>query len=149
MPSTSLQVADRIEAILENATTNETLQQLATNAEFSQTLEDAIALASAAEAQLRRDDDTAILDTLKKLSELHATHIEHVTFDAFWLPEHHLRKFIRDSLQAMLAYPLLEEMFNWNSGDEDWAYAGIPAGQFGFVQEKKSPKKKRGNKRRK
>ena len=137
-------VLDDVAGLVERMKEDEDLQALLEPGhEFASTMADALVLVNAAENQLRSEDDTGLLLTFKKLSELHFEHIETVTFDAFWSPEHKLRKAIRDTLQILLRHPVLEEKFSWNSGDEGWAAAGIPCVQFGFVQEKKSKKRRK------
>jgi len=136
-------IADDLKSALEDLQENEDVQELKDNKDYKDTLTDAQKLVEQAENNLRGDDDTGLMETFKKLFEIHAEHIETVTFDAFWLPEHQLRKFIRDAIQKLLNHPVLKEKYEWDTGDEDMAYAGIPAGQFGYVKETRSHKQKK------
>ena len=143
MASVTMNIADDLKSHLQHLDENLEVQKLKESEDYKATLTSATTLVSQAEANLRSDDDTELLETFKKLFELHDEHIECVTFDAFWLPEHQLRKFIRDAIHTLLDHPLLNETYEWDSGDEDWAYAGIPAGQFGYVKETRSQKQKK------
>ena len=138
-----INIADDLKSHLEDLQENEEVQALKENEDYKDTLSSAKKLVEQAETHLRSDDDTGLLETFKKLFELHAEHIECVTFDAFWLPEHQLRKIIRDAIHKLLNHPLLKEKYEWDTGDEDWAYSGIPAGQFGYVKETQSFKQKK------
>jgi hypothetical protein len=138
-----MDIADNLKSRLEDIEANKEVQELKDNEDYKDTLSSAKTLVEQAETHLRSDDDTELLETFKKLFELHAEHIEYVTFDAFWLPEHQLRKFIRDAIHKLLDHPVLKEKYEWDTGDEDGAYAGIASSQFGYVKETQSQKQKK------
>lgn len=138
-----IEIADDLKSHLKDLEANEEVQALKENEDYRDTLSSAFALVEQAETHLRSDDDTELLETFNKLFELHAEHIEYVTFDAFWLPEHQLRKFIRDAIHKLLDHPVLKEKYEWDTGDEDGAYAGIASSQFGYVKEKKKKRNRK------
>ena len=111
--------------------------------EFKEVLDSLKSIVNDACGALEKQDDDDIVEAFKNLNNLHVEHIENVTFDSYWMYEHRLRKVIRDVIAELLKNPVLEKLYDWDTGDEDEAYAGIPRGQFGYVKKKKAANKKR------
>lgn len=111
--------------------------------EFKEVLDSLKSIVNDACGALEKQDDQGLIESFKKLGDLHFDHIENIPFDSFWIYEHRIRKVIRDVIAELLKNPILANLYDWDSGDEDEAYAGIPRGQFGYVKKKKANKKRR------
>ena len=111
--------------------------------EFKEVLDSLKSIVNDACGALEKQDDQGLIESFKKLGDLHFDHIENIPFDCYGLYGHRLRKAIRDVIAELLKNPVLEKLYVWDSGDEDEAYAGIPRGQFGYVKKKKANKKRR------
>tara|TARA_B110000858_G_C17630208_1_gene393167 strand:- start:239 stop:652 length:414 start_codon:yes stop_codon:yes gene_type:complete len=110
--------------------------------EFKEVFESLKSIVNDACGALEKQDDQGLIVSFTKLADLHFDHIENIPFDSYGLYEHRLRKAIRDVIAELLRNTTLSE-YEWDSGDEDEAYAGNPRGQFGFVKKRRAYKKRR------